>query len=329
MSVGQTVRNLLPWARPRPATEADGPGGRSFLPAAEPAITQLGFVAAACGLYASMLAAAAPGAPLTARLLQDCGWRLGMRGQWTAVIEVGPGGNLVLTPFDAWPSEGFWNGASRERDGRTSRSLIVPAAAVFHVELPAPPLGMLSSTASIAYELDRGMAREAAIPTGRLIETNVELASVSKPVRDDMASTFLGAVEKASVAVMPPGFKANQNDSGRVGPDPSDAAIKLRDQMRADVEGHFGIVGLLSRMDAGAVQELWRVATVRTFGPIADLIEAEAADKLGEPVTLRRDRWVAAPHSEIARAQSQRAAGVARLVSAGVDVADARAAMGL
>ncbi len=329
MSVGATVRNLLPWARPRPKPETDGPGGRSFLPAAEPAITQLGFVASACGLYASMLAAAAPGAPLTARLLQDCGWRLGLRGQWTAVIEVGPDGNLVLTPFDAWPSEGFWNGTTREKDGRTPRSLIVPADAVFHVALPAPPLGPLSSTASIAYELERGMAREAALPVGRLIGMAPELAAAAKSARDEMASTFLGSIETASVGVMPPGFSASQNDSGKVGPDPSDGAIALRDQMRADVEGHFGIVGLLSRMDAGAVQELWRVATVRTFGPIADLIEAEAADKLGEPVTLRRDRWVAAPHSEVARAMAQRAAGVGRLVTAGVAVVDARAAMGM
>ena len=67
---------------------------------------------------------------------------------------------------------------------------------------------------------------------------------------------------------------------------------------------------------------------MRTFTPIARLIEAEAAAKLDQPYELNRDAWFAASHSERARLIAARAGGAARLMSqAGMTEADALAAV--
>ena len=158
---------------------------------------------------------------------------------------------------------------------------------------------------------------EVSIPSGKVVQTIKEMASVTPANRDALAGSVLTPVAKHGIVVLPPGFE--RDEKGDYGPDPKRGALELREQLREDIASQFGLTGLLTRTDAGAIQELWRVAVVRTFEPMARLIEAEASAKLGTEIRLATDRWVAAPHSEVARAINQRASAVGRLVTAGIE----------
>ena len=314
-----------PWARPREISgtqNVTGDGG--FVQSLPPTVDQAGFVMAACNLYGSTLAAATPAAgPLTGRLLYDCGYRLGRYGKWTAVIEIDGAGDVVLTPFSAWPRAGVWTGYTRECDGRDNRALTVPGAAVFHVELPSPPLAPLASTAAILQELERAMAQEAIMPVLKYVKMGSAPVSIRPEQLDELSRGLAERYNDGGFAVLP----AYAEEGGSVQPDPSEGALALRTQMRTDVEALFGVVGLLSEGDGASAQAHWRVAMVRTFGPLANMIEAEAAAKLAGPVTLNRNTWFAAAHGDRARLIVARANGIARLVNAGMSIDDARTAV--
>lgn len=316
----------LPWTRRATPEQKSSDIVHSFDGGAT--IEQLGDVQAACRLYGTVLATAAPGdGPLTPWLLFDCGFRLGLRGKWQAVIEVGPDGRLKLTPFDAWPDRGVWIGSTRERDGRDSRNLSVPADAVFRIELPGgSPVSLLSSTASLAYANEWSLGKEVGTVAHNVFTTDIGLLNSPPETRDEISESIDKIMQKAGG---PPVLPAGVFPGARLGPQPSAGQLQLREQLRLQVEAHFGIMGLLSEMDGTAVHALWRVAVVRTFDPLARLVEMEAADKLDSAYTLNRDAWIAAPHSELARATAQRATAVQRLTAAGVEVDTAREAVGL
>ena len=322
----------LPWTR-KPDVHAEqsdnGQLVRLLTAGGEPAIDQIGMVLAACRTYGTALAAMAPDSgPVTPELMFDCGCHLGRFGRWQAFIDVRADGTLRLTPFDAWANNGQWEGNTRERAGRASRHLTVPDDAVVAVGLPGgPPLGALSSTASIHHANERAIAQDATTPNGRVITMGLESLNIGSRARAEIAQSVEDA--RGGVMVLPAGTALGSRGSGVIGPDPSQGSLELRKQLRTEVEALFGIQGLLSDMDAAAVNNLWRVASVRTFGPMARLVEDEAARKLDAPVRLNRRALIAAPVSEVARSVAQRAMALERMVNAGVGLAEARAAAGL
>ena len=299
---------------------------------ATPPVADLaGIVLAACSLWSSTIATAAPAAgPLTARLLADCGYRLARRGRWTAVIEIDGDGDPVLTPFDAWPNNGVWTGATRENDGRQSRALQVPSAAVVNVQLPAPPINPLSSTYEILRELESGFVGDVrAGLAGRAVITMDDpavgmTAEQHDALARDLEDRYAGARNAGRVPVLPAYAKPAQMGGGSA----DDYRIPLREQLFTEAEAQFGITGLLRPgADGASAHAHWRLAVVRTFTPIANLIEAEASAKLETEIRLDRSAWFAAAHGDRARLIVARANATSRLVTAGMSIADAQAAV--
>ena len=296
---------------------------------APPAVDLAGIVLGACSLWSSVIAAASPGAaPFDASTLADLGYRLARRGKWTAVIELDRDGGVQLTPFDAWARGGVWSGITRERDGRNGRALSAPSEAVFHVELSAPPINPLSSTYELLRSLEAGLIGDARSGmAGRaLIRLAPEAASYSTDQQDQLAASveqrYTGSKNAGRVPVLP-AYAVPDTMGGEVG---GADRVQLREQCFAETEAQFGITGLLRPASDGASAHAhWRLAVVKTFAPIANLIEAEAERKLGEPAGLDRSAWFAAAHGDRARLIVARANAVTRLAGLeGVSVATAR-----
>ena len=322
----------LPWRiEKRAASGGATRGGYNPGAGAEYRYQRAGFTLAACQLYGSVLAAVAPqDGPLNGDVLCDMGYQLGLRGRWAGVIEVGLDGELTVTPFDATPYAGMWQGSTRERDGFAPRTLRVPAAAVFHISLPVQPVGAGSSTREMLEAAETALLGEARSGLhGRAVLTIPIEERASRPEQWTEIAEWLnelyGAARGAGrVPVLPPGVKPGQmGGEGAV-----EGNVLLRDQAFAEVEAQFGIPGLLrAAADGAAAHAYWRLAVVRTFTPIAKMIEAEALRKLEAPANLNIGAWFAAAHGDRARLIAARAGAMRRLTEAGMTVAEAREAV--
>ena len=282
---------------------------------------QVSFALAAANLYGAALAAAAPGGAMPTDLAFTIGRTLGIRGWSTGLVQIDADGEPFILPADLWVHAGTWTGATRPLDGEIGRSVVAPDAAVVSVRLPdgVAPLSRLNPAADIGARLDGSMVAEAETPVARLIGLGALAMNMPASARTEISTSLEDAVVEGKRQMVTPS-DVEQSRIGKLQPDPSTAALSLREQVRTDVEAAYGLTGLLSNSAGAEFSELWRVATVRTFEPLARLVEVEAARKLGSPIRFNRDAWIPASQLELARATALRAQAFNRLVGAGVEV---------
>ena len=274
------------------------------------------FIASAAHLIASTLATAAPGGAVTPAVAYQVGRNLALTGRFTGLVEVDADGGYAIEPMDAWLHSGTWHGTTRPLDGDdNSRSVVAPDDAVVNVRWPDAPVSRRTSLSDIIEQLEGALLADCKTPSQWLLPLSLDHLNVGVKGREQL-NTDLSDLE--GVRTVPTGVQAQQ--ATHIGPSPEDGALKLRAQLRTDVEAAFGLIGLLSETDGVAIHGHWRVATVRTFEPLARLVEAELTRKVPGASRFNRAAWVAAPHSEVARATAQRAVAVQRLVAAGMDL---------
>ena len=273
-----------------------------------------------------MVAAAPADGPLTPAVVGHLVRDLVTRGRSQALIEVPDDEPLRLTPIRAWPNNGRWTGHTIEPDGYDQREVRnAPSAAVFNIEF-ASRRGRIRdglSSADILTETEAHLAAEASSRPVKALTQDLNLVGSSSNQWGEIAA---GLRDNPGVSVIAPGVGTHVH---HMRANPADSMVELRAQLLRDIEALCGIGGILTVTDAAAIQALWRVATVRTFNPVARLIEAEAERKLNASYSFNRDAWIAAPQVELSRGLAQRATGVQRLVTAGMEVAEARRVMGL
>ena len=228
------------------------------------------FVRAAANLFGSVLAAAAPGGVVTPALALVMGHRLTTRGRFTGLVEVGADGQFTIEPMDAWVNRGRWTGSTVPLDGDTGRSVVAPDDAVVNVRWPDAPVSRRGDFATIIEELDGAMLADAKTPVQWLLPLSFEHLNTGSTGRA-MINEQLAALQ--GVLAVPTGVDVGK--ATQIGPSPSEGALKLREQLRTDVEAAFGIIGLLSETEGVGIHGHWRVATVRTFEPLAVAIESE------------------------------------------------------
>ena len=282
---------------------------------------QVTFIHAAANLYGSILAAASPGGALDAPTCFGIGRALAYRGWFTGLVQLDANGDPYIVPMDAWLHNGIWTGTTRPLSGEIGATVRAPDAAVLNVRYPdgQAPVSRVNPLSDLGAALEASMISEARVPVLRLLgldpsgatTTPMQHGAIDKSIDDAVSA----GKHHATVAAM-----IDQSRIGSMHPDPSSGAVALRGQVRDDVAAAFGVLGLLSEAQDASGQSDWRVATKRTWEPLAMLVEAEAVRKLETPVRFNRRAWIAAPHSEVARAVAQRAAAVQRLVAAGMEL---------
>lgn len=284
---------------------------------------QVSFALAAANLYGAVLSAAAPGGALDPFVCFDMGRTLGTRGRWTGLIVIDDDGEPDLIPADLWINNGIWTGTTRPPSGEIGRSVVAPDDAVVNVRLPdgQPPLARLNPVRDIGARLEGALIAESESPVVNLIGAGPQMLNTAARARKEITDSLIDGVEGGKRVLVTPS-DIDQARVGKLHPDPSETAVALRAQIRTDVEAAYGIPGLLSDTEGSstALSGIWRVAVVRAFDPLANLVELEVARKIDGGLRFDRTKWHAAPHSEMARATAQRATAVQRLVAAGVEV---------
>ncbi len=316
----------VPWVtRTKSETDLAAGGALTLDGGSLPGHEQVTLIGAAVRTWGWALAAATPGAPLTGEVLYWAGRQLGLRGKATLAIML-EGEAATLLPYAATRKGDQWTGSVTLPDGNTAKHDTEDGGVVHLVLAGGAPIGAGDSAASLAVVVDAAAATEASIPPGHAINMGEQMARAGKEVRDQIAATFGAALARSGLVVMPPGAEHGQH----YGPEPSAGLVALREQVRNDIEAAFGITGLLQPLtgrDSGPAA--WRLAIVRTFNPLASMVEVEASAKLETEIRLNRDAWIPASHLDLARAAALRSQAANRLVQAGFSNEDAARLAGL
>ena len=125
---------------------------------------------------------------------------------------------------------------------------------------------------------------------------------------------------------------ANHYDPAVVGPAPDQWLVSARDRAMAETAEALGVPCslILPGAPGTAARDGWRRFHVSTLRPLARVLAAELTAKLEADVSINLDALQPADAAAAdARVAQSRANAVARLVDAGMALADARAVAGL
>ena len=310
---------------------------------ASPSVEALGAVESASGLWSRAFASATvePQTPstlaLTPSVLAAIGRGLAVRGE--AVFEVEVNGAVQLTQASSWKVSGgvrpeTWRYAVElplPQGGTVKRTL--PSDSVLHLRYatrPAAPwagvspLAMADETRALATWIERRLAEEASTATSYVLPLP-EGADVDA-LKADLKSGRgrLHIVDTTAAAWGDGAASAPRADwkSNRLGADPPASLGKLREDVKNDIFGAYGIPSSIHGT-GGSARESYRQFLSSTIQPLAKLVVEELAVKLDTP-TLALDFTELRAADIAGRA---RAYGV--LINAGMPPAEAAEATGL
>ena len=272
--------------------------------------------------------------PLTPRVIEHLVSDFLRHGSGKAVVDLDEDGNTTLMPFRGGiTTNGVYTGNTMDHLTLAEEHINVSHERVIDVRLVsgAPRVGPLIAAIRALVRVDKNIESDAkdGMRGKPLLLTDTQLMNASAKQRatlaQDMKENFSGARQRGQIPVVPAGYSPDTFG----GPEGITQIGGTRAELREDIQGLMGVNGLLTTDDAQAVHSLWRLAVVRTFVPIARLIEDETASKLDQRVTLNQDAWVIAPIMEQAQGINRRTQALKNLVDAGFDRDEARRIVGL
>ena len=309
-----------------------------------PSVEALGAVEAAAGLWSRAFASATvepqttSTQALTPSVLAAIGRGLAVRGETVFAMDI-DGGTVVLTEAASWKVSGgtrpeSWRYTVKQplpKGGAIERTL--SSEAVLHLRYatrPAAPwagispLGMADETRALAGWIERRLAEETSTATSYVLPLP-ESADVDALKADlksgrgrlHIVDTTSAGWGDGKVAAPPQDWQTK-----RLGAAPPDSLGKLRDSVKADI---FGVYGIPSSIHGtgGSARESYRQFLASTIQPLARLVVEELSAKLMAPaLTLDFKELRAADIASRARAYKQ-------MVDAGMDAAKAAALAGL
>ena len=283
-------------------------------------------------------------AALTPAVRYDIGYALVQGGEYVAALDVDlqAGGLRLIRAasvdvLGTSPNPADWR-YRLELPAPSGPSVrVLPAAAVFHVRINAAaaspwrgrsPLQAARLSARTLAEVEAALGDEAAGPRGHLLPVPADgIGSKTDALRADIRKLRgrTAVVETAMTGWGDGQNRAPQRDlqPNRLGANPPPALVQSRDDAHRDVLAACGIPpAMTGQSDGTALREGLRQLLHVTIRPVADLIVAEAVDKLEAPATMNFERLHAADVQGRARAYKS-------LRDAGMEPAAAAAATGL
>ena len=261
-----------------------------------PSVEALGAVEAAAGLWSRAFASATvePSTPatlaLTPSVLAAIGRGLAVRGDVVFALDVN--GTVELTQASSWKV----SGGLRPETWRYVLELPLPGGGAIKRPLPAEsvlhlryatrprapwvgvsPLGMASETQALAGWIEKRLAEETSTATSYVLPLP-ESRGGSDGLKDDIKKGA-GRLHIVDTTVTAP-----RQDWGtkRLGADPPDSLGKLRDSVRADVLGAYGIPNTVFG-SGGAAREAYRQFLSSTITPVSKIAVEELSAKLAVP----------------------------------------------
>ncbi len=279
---------------------------------------------------------------LTPAALGMIGRALASHGEIVFAIEVAAG-RVALRPastYDVAGTVGRWRYRLDLFGPSETETRELPAESVLHfrigVDARMPwrgrdPLRYAASTGRLAAAIERALADDARIPTGRVIPIP-GTADQANDVADKLAAGGLVGIGAGGRPGGTPDPRAANYTPGRIGPAPPAELVDLRSGLARAILACFGLSPALYEAggDGAGQREAWRRAWAGTFAPVARIMGAEIADKLEvDGFALQLDELRAADEANRARAIGSRAQALARMVEAGIPLAEARPLAGL
>lgn len=311
-------------------------------------VRALAAVEAAVGTWERAFAAATvmPPVPrlraLTPATLGMVGRALASRGEIVFEIAV-EAGEVVLYPastFDVWGSVNRWRYRLDMIGPSETVTRELPGDAVLHfrigVDAQVPwrgrdPLRYAAASGRLAAAIERALADDARIPTGRVIPIP-GTADQANQVADKLAAGGLVGIGTGGARHTTTDPRAANYTPGRLGPAPPTELVELRSGLARSILAIYGLSPALfeARGDGAGQREAWRRAWAGTFAPIARIMAAEVAEKLDvDDFTLQLNELRAADEANRARAIGSRAQALSRMVEAGISLEEARRLAGL
>ena len=305
---------------------------------------------AVAGLLSRSFAAAMVDGPpdiaemVSPRVLGQIGRDLIRVGESLHVIRY-MGGRMMLVPASTWYYEGdadpaTWLCTATAYGPSGSSTWRVPWDSVIFVTWGSPtarpyhglsPSSWAADTARLNANAERSLADEAGGPVAQLLPVPQDggddsaddpLAGLRKDIRDAKGKALL--VETVNAGWGEGKQAAPQSDwqARRLGPQPTEAMVKLADAAFARVLAACGCSPALFDDSAGtSKREALRQWHLGTVAPLARQLERELSDKLETPIRLRFDLY--------AVDLAGRAQAFQKLVAGGVAVNEALMTAGL
>ena len=310
-----------------------------------PSAGDLAAVEAAAGLWARALASATvlPTTPTTSALspgiLAAIGRGLAVRGDVLFAIDFMDGVGVVLTQASTWEVRGgtrpeTWTYLAEFPAPSGVRKRTLPAESVTHLRYATrpskpwvgiSPLGMASETQALAGWLEKRLAQEVSTATAYVLplpEGRADSTALKADLKKGGGRLHLVDTTASSWGDGKQSAPTQDWVSKRLGADPPDSLGKLRDSVRNDVLGAYGIPNTVFG-SGGAAREAYRQFLASTITPVSKIAVDELSAKLAVP-TLKLD------FSELRAADiAGRARAYGVLINAGMEPSEAAEATGL
>ncbi len=293
-----------------------------------------GLVSRAFGI--AEVSPAVPG--LDSAMLSMIGRSLIRRGESLWLIEVDPQSGVSLIPASSYDLDGgdrpaSWRyrldlqGPSRLRTVRRGYE------EVLHVRINAdaarPWKGQAPWTAAklsvnVLAQLEKSLSLETKITPARIVPYPYHDQEQVTNLRDGLEHGGYLTVATAQGGMDAP-YPSSSLEPRSIGPEPSDALVRLRQQMVSELFGCCGCPQELFGLEGGegnSAREALRRWLHSTLLPWGDVVSQELSRKLDRQISLSFDRLMAGDIASRARSYMQ-------LVSAGMDLAKAAALTGL
>ena len=277
---------------------------------------------------------------LSPDILYQVGLDLVLSGESCWLIEVRDS-QVILTRVASWYVQGRDRWRYRldmnQPDGFVQRN--VSADAVFHPRINTPgnqpwrgqsPLTLAGYSAKLLAGIERTMSDEANAPSGYVLP--LPLSDSSQTAVDKLVEQL--KLARGRTRIVPsatrgwedarPTSSSGDWQARRLGANPPDSLVKLRDQASQDVLSACGVPPSMMAVggDAAGSRESFRQFIFSTIQPVSRIIEGEAKAKLHPKVSLSFQGLNAADLQ--GRARSFKA-----LVDGGMSLTDAAAASGI
>ena len=213
-----------------------------------------------------------------------------------------------------------------------------PADRVFHwrrAPSPSMPwkgrsvLADAPALATLAHAVERSLLGEHAVPSSRVMDLKVPWRQ--KPYKkgefeDSLPIAHLVGDGTVQVQSLDRGMEARGDVAQRIGAEPDESTIELRDQLRRDLQSAFGVPGGLLLAESGSAQSTRELRSLWLRGrvmPVLDALGAELSRVFGGPVSWSLP-LLEAEHLDIeSRRRQRRAMAIGALIGRGLSREDA------
>ena len=185
--------------------------------------------------------------------------------------------------------------------------------------------------ARLAEAVERSLLGEHSTPVARLLNLSIpwrQKSSQKQELQDSLPVANLTGDGEVRVQSLDRGMDAKGSDGkpGRIGAEPNEASVELRDQLRREVAAAFGVAPGLLFAESGSAQstrELRSLWIRSRILPVLDSLGAELLRVFDAPVSWSVPLLDAERSESEGRSKSRRAAPIGNLTRAGLSVEQA------